>query len=218
MPALALGALDVSLLNLTSAYAALADGGVLATPRLYSKVLDRSGKELAEAPSLQERVASEPAVFVLTNILQGVIERGTGKVVRRFGFELPAAGKTGTTNENRDAWFVGYTGHMVTGVWLGNDDSSPTKKATGSGLPVEIWDRFMRAAHQNVPVVSLPGTNLYVGGGWAQGPTPMAPQPYPQGQPYPQQNGMLPPGNVGAPPARSNNPFTQIFDALFGRR
>ena len=69
--------------------------------------------------------------------------------------ELPgwmAAGKTGTSQDFRDAWFIGYTANLVTGVWLGNDDNSPTKKATGGGLPVEVWTRFMKAAHQGVPV------------------------------------------------------------------
>jgi penicillin-binding protein 1A len=73
--------------------------------------------------------------------------------------ELPgwmAAGKTGTSQDFRDAWFIGYTANLVTGVWLGNDDNSPTKKATGGGLPVEVWTRFMKAAHQGVPVVALP--------------------------------------------------------------
>jgi len=75
--------------------------------------------------------------------------------------ELPgwmAAGKTGTSQDFRDAWFIGYTANLVTGVWLGNDDNSPTRKATGGGLPVEVWTRFMRAAHQGVPVASLPGS------------------------------------------------------------
>jgi penicillin-binding protein 1A len=75
--------------------------------------------------------------------------------------ELPgwmAAGKTGTSQDFRDAWFIGYTANLVTGVWLGNDDSSPTKKATGGGLPVEIWTRFMKAAHQGVPVAPLPAS------------------------------------------------------------
>ena len=67
-----------------------------------------------------------------------------------------AAGKTGTSQDFRDAWFIGYTSNLVTGVWLGNDDNSPTKKATGGGLPVEIWSRFMKAAHQGVPVAALP--------------------------------------------------------------
>ena len=69
-----------------------------------------------------------------------------------------AAGKTGTSQDFRDAWFIGYTANLVTGVWLGNDDNSPTKKATGGGLPVEVWTRFMRTAHQGVPVASLPNS------------------------------------------------------------
>ena len=69
----------------------------------------------------------------------------------------PAAGKTGTSQDFRDAWFIGYTAHLVTGVWLGNDDGTPTKKVTGGALPVEIWSRFMRGAHQGVPVAALPG-------------------------------------------------------------
>ncbi len=75
--------------------------------------------------------------------------------------ELPgwmAAGKTGTSQDFRDAWFIGYTANLVTGVWLGNDDNSPTKKATGGGLPVEIWTRFMKAAHQGVTPVPLPAS------------------------------------------------------------
>jgi penicillin-binding protein 1A len=73
-----------------------------------------------------------------------------------------AAGKTGTSQDFRDAWFIGYTANLVTGVWLGNDDNSPTKKATGGGLPVEVWTRFMKAAHQGVTPAPLPGSQ---GGG-----------------------------------------------------
>jgi penicillin-binding protein 1A len=75
--------------------------------------------------------------------------------------EIPgwmAAGKTGTSQDFRDAWFIGYTAQLVTGVWLGNDDNSPTKKTTGGGLPVEVWTRFMRSAHQGVAVVALPNS------------------------------------------------------------
>ncbi len=75
--------------------------------------------------------------------------------------ELPgwmAAGKTGTSQDFRDAWFIGYTANLVTGVWLGNDDNSPTKKATGGGLPVEVWSRFMKAAHQGISALPLPGS------------------------------------------------------------
>src|SRR5258708_1745538 len=104
----------------------------------------------------------------------------------------PAAGKTGTSQDFRDAWFIGYTANLVTGVWLGNDDNSPTKKATGGGLPVEVWTRFMRTAHQGVPVAALPNaqsggflSNLFQTASQvsaapqpsAQAPVPLAPIP-----------------------------------------
>jgi penicillin-binding protein 1A len=91
-----------------------------------------------------------------------------------------AAGKTGTSQDFRDAWFIGYTANLVTGVWLGNDDNSPTKKVTGGGMPVEIWSRFMRDAHQGVPVANLPAApsgGLFSGlfGGSSDAPSPPAP-------------------------------------------
>jgi penicillin-binding protein 1A len=69
----------------------------------------------------------------------------------------PAAGKTGTSQDFRDAWFIGYTVHLVTGVWLGNDDNAPTKRMTGGGLPVDVWSRFMKTAHLGVAIAELPG-------------------------------------------------------------
>ena len=215
-PSIALGTSEVTPLELVGAYVPFANGGIAAIPHVIEMVRGEKGKTLyARNVSGSGRVIAPEIAGMMNRMMEQTLLTGTARRASIPGWQ--AAGKTGTSQDYRDAWFVGYTGHMVTGVWLGNDDSSPTKKATGSGLPVDIWDRFMRVAHQNVPPVSLPGTNLYVGGGWAQGPTPMAPQPYPQGQSYPQQNGTLPPGNVGAPP-RSDNPITQIFDALFGRR
>jgi len=91
----------------------------------------------------------------------------------------PAAGKTGTSQDFRDAWFIGYTAHLIAGIWLGNDDGSPTKRVTGGSLPVEIWSRFMRGAHQGVPIASLPGAsggNFFSGlFGNGSAPTPPAP-------------------------------------------
>jgi penicillin-binding protein 1A len=88
-------------------------------------------------------------------MMRETLVSGTAQKAQLPGW--PAAGKTGTSQDFRDAWFIGYTGHLVTGVWVGNDDSSPTKKATGGGLPVDIWSRFMRVAHQGVAVAALPG-------------------------------------------------------------
>jgi len=92
---------------------------------------------------------------MMNTMMRETLVSGTG---RNAQLPLwPAAGKTGTSQDYRDAWFIGYTSHLVTGVWLGNDDSSPMKKATGGGLPVEIWSRVMKVAHQGVPVAGLPG-------------------------------------------------------------
>src|SRR5262249_26892534 len=114
----------------------------------------------------------------------------------------PAAGKTGTSQDFRDAWFVGYTAHLVTGVWLGNDDSSPTRKATGGGLPVEIWSRFMKSAHQNVAVAGLPGLSGNSLFGF-----PLPPAPVPAATPPPERPAEIRPG--------LDNWF---LDRLFGRR
>jgi penicillin-binding protein 1A len=97
-----------------------------------------------------------------------------------------AAGKTGTSQDYRDAWFVGYTSHLVAGVWLGNDDSSPTKKVSGANLPVEIWSRFMRDAHKGIPAAPLPS------GVWRD---PVQPMPPPS---------FTPPADV---PMASNQPM-----------
>ena len=89
-------------------------------------------------------------VAMMNTMMQETLLSGTARKAEIPGWM--AAGKTGTSQDFRDAWFIGYTANLVTGVWLGNDDNSPTKKATGGGLPVEVWTRFMRAAHQGVPV------------------------------------------------------------------
>jgi penicillin-binding protein 1A len=94
-------------------------------------------------------------VAMMNTMLQQVIISGSAKKADMPGWQ--PAGKTGTSQDFRDAWFIGYTSHLVTGVWLGNDDNSPTKKATGGGLPVEIWSRFMTAAHQGLKPEPIPG-------------------------------------------------------------
>jgi len=101
-------------------------------------------------------------------MMQETLLTGTARKAEIPGWE--AAGKTGTTQDFRDAWFVGYTGSLVAGVWLGNDDSSPTKRVTGGNLPVDVWSRFMRVALQNAQPVPLPGLSP----GYAPSGTPMA--------------------------------------------
>src|SRR5690606_28403616 len=101
-------------------------------------------------------VVAPPHVAQMNRMLEETLITGTAKRASLPNWR--AAGKTGPSQEFRDAWFVGYTGALAACVWLGNDDASPTKKASGSNLPVAVWNRFMRVAHEKVPVVDLPGS------------------------------------------------------------
>ena len=155
-PSLALGTSEVSLIELTCAYAPFANGGNATMPYVVARVRTRAGKILfTHVPQKLGRIIEPHHVAMMNAMMRETLVSGTAQRAQLPGWA--AAGKTGTSQDFRDAWFVGYTGHLVTGVWLGNDDSSPTKKATGGALPVDIWSRFMKAAHQGVPVASLPG-------------------------------------------------------------
>src|SRR4051794_33398153 len=152
---IALGTSEVSLTELVGAYAPFANGGLGATPHVVTKIRTAEGKVLYARPADQLGRVIEPRhVAMMNTMMQETLLSGTARKAEIPGWT--AAGKTGTSQDYRDAWFIGYTANLVTGVWLGNDDNSPTKKATGGGLPVEVWTRFMRAAHQGVPVASLP--------------------------------------------------------------
>jgi len=153
---LALGTSEVSVLELVGAYAAFANGGIAVTPHVIERVRTANGKLLYERKDDNlGRIIEERYAGMMNAMMQETLLSGTARKAELPGW--PAAGKTGTSQDFRDAWFIGYTGHLVAGVWLGNDDSSPTKKTTGGGIPVEIWSKFMKAAHQGVPVVGLPG-------------------------------------------------------------
>jgi penicillin-binding protein 1B len=143
VPALALGALDSSLLSMTTAFGALANRGVYTGARQFLEVTGSSDKLLAQTEPLEQRIVDEGPVYVLTDILRGVIERGTAAGIRKMGFNRIAAGKTGTSNEARDAWFIGYTPSMVAGVWTGFDDNSPTG-TTGASASAPVWADFMK--------------------------------------------------------------------------
>jgi membrane carboxypeptidase/penicillin-binding protein len=117
-------------------------------------VRDDSGDKLATSELLEERVADDNATYVLTNILQGVLARGTGKGARSAGFTRDAAGKTGTSNDARDAWFVGFTPNLVTGVWVGFDDNSPLG-LTGGAAAAPIWGDFMNCSSSYLPAASF---------------------------------------------------------------
>ena len=147
VPSLALGAGDVTLLSLTSAYGVFANGGWLKPPLVITRVEDRTGKLLfADHPAASQAITEQNA-FLMAQMLTDVVDRGTGYRARQVGFKLPAAGKTGTTNDYRDAWFVGFTPALVAGVWVGFDQ--PTSIMPGgyaAELAAPIWGRFMKDA------------------------------------------------------------------------
>jgi penicillin-binding protein 1A len=182
-PSIALGTSEVSMIELVGAYAPLANGGLGVSPHVVTRIKTLDGKLLyARQPDQPSQVIEPRNVALMNVMMQETLISGTARKAEIPGWV--AAGKTGTSQDFRDAWFIGYTANLVTGVWLGNDDNSPTKKATGGGLPVEVWTRFMRIAHQGVPVASMP-PNVQAGaiGNLAQivsqisPPAPSAPQP-----------------------------------------
>ena len=150
---LALGSGEVTLLSLASAFGAFAAAGQLAEPHLIRRVTTTDGTVLYEAKATVVRAVSPATAFLLTTMLEDVIDHGTGAGVRRLGFRSPAAGKTGTTNDYRDAWFVGYTPSIVTGVWVGYD--RPRTIMPGgyaAQLAVPLWTRFMmKVTHPGEP-------------------------------------------------------------------
>ena len=147
VPSLALGSGEVTLLSLTSAFGAFANQGVLASSSLIRRVTTSDGQVLFEATPSTEPAVSPTTAFLITSMLQDVVNAGTAAQARQIGFRLPAAGKTGTTNDYRDAWFVGYTPRLVTGVWVGYDQPRTIIRGGYAGeLAVPLWARFMMTA------------------------------------------------------------------------
>src|SRR6201996_7293267 len=165
---IALGTSEVSVLELVSAYVPFANGGSAIIPHVVQRVRTLRGKTIYARPTpTLGRVIDPRYVAMMNTMMRETLVSGTARKADLPGW--PAAGKTGTSQDFRDAWFIGYTPHLITGVWLGNDDSSPTRKATGGGLPVEVWSRFMKAALRGTAPAPLPGG---AGSGWL----PLLPQ------------------------------------------
>jgi penicillin-binding protein 1A len=222
-PSLALGTSEVSVLELVAAYAPFANGGDAIVPYVVERVRTAAGKTLyVRTPRILGRIIEPRYVGMMNTMMRETLRIGTARRAQLPGW--PAAGKTGTSQDFRDAWFVGYTAHLITGVWVGNDDSSPTKRATGGGLPVEIWSRVMKVAHQGIAVAALPGISM----GWSSGPqtasavppavpsSPMAVTIRPIGAP-------VPPAPIGGRPTppqqpQNGNIDNWFIDRLFGRR
>ncbi|MEA2941997.1 MAG: penicillin-binding protein, partial [Bradyrhizobium sp.] len=154
---IALGTSEVSLTELVGAYAPFANGGQGVSPHVVNRIRTVEGNKVLYARPADQlgRVIDPRSVAMMNTMMQETLLSGTARKAEIPGWS--AAGKTGTSQDFRDAWFIGYTANLVTGVWLGNDDNSPTKKATGGGLPVDVWTRFMKTAHQGVAVAALPG-------------------------------------------------------------
>jgi penicillin-binding protein 1A len=147
VPSLALGTGELTLFELTSAYGAFANGGLLALPRLITRVEDADGTLLWENPPVSRRVLSPPTAFLISHILSDVLRSGTAANARSYGFKLPAAGKTGTTDDFADTWFIGYTPKVVTGVWFGFDRPERImQRGFAAVVAVPAWAKFMKEA------------------------------------------------------------------------
>ncbi|MEL7182546.1 MAG: transglycosylase domain-containing protein [Pseudomonadota bacterium] len=179
-PALALGVSESTLLEMTGAYAGILNGGTSVTPYGLTALTLRGDRQpLVDHDSgLGERVISDQAARQLVYMMSRVVEGGTGERAK-LPDGRPAAGKTGTTQAARDAWFIGFTGDYVAGVWMGYDDNTPLTGVTGGGLPAEIWRETMARVHEGLPIKPLPMI------------TPEPPRPAPQvaqqRQPQPQR-------------------------------
>ena len=153
---LALGTEEVTLSELILSYAPLANGGARPEPRTIIRIYDRYRNNWTEIPAVSNPVLSPAIAYITTSMLKDVLVYGTAKSLYGFSQERPAAGKTGTTDDYRDAWFIGYTPQLITGVWAGYDKPKPLGRGfTGGAICAPIWERFMRQALANKPAVEF---------------------------------------------------------------
>ncbi len=161
-PSMVLGAADVSPMEVAQAYAVLANQGLRARPLAVRSVIDHQGQIIERNPVEIERAISPQVAYLVTHLMEGVIDHGTGEGARELGFKRPAAGKTGTTNDNRDAWFAGFTPDLLAVVWVGFDEQRPLG-LTGAQAALPIWTEFMKQATAGTPVshfIPPPGVRL----------------------------------------------------------
>ena len=155
-PSLALGTSEVTLLEMTTAFTPFANGGRAVLPYVVTRITTRDGKVIYERKgSGLGVVVADADVGAMNLMMREVVRSGTGKRARIEGQDI--AGKTGTSQDYRDAWFVGYSPYLVCGVWVGNDDNRPTRNVTGGALPTDIWKDVMGPAHKGVEFAALPG-------------------------------------------------------------
>lgn len=190
-PALALGASESTLLEMTGAYAGILNGGSSVTPYglIDLRLMGENEPLMGTGGGIGERVVQEAAARQLVYMMEKVVSEGTGQRARFDGWQL--AGKTGTTQAARDAWFIGFSADYVAGVWMGYDDNTPLKGVTGGGLPAEIWREAMRRIHEGLPVKALP-----------------------MQAPLPQKGGLAPEQPQSRAPARQRQPVSVIDRVL----
>ena len=160
-PSMALGAVEVSPLEMAQAYAPFANGGMFAKGYGIERIRTAAGRVLYDhgVDQGQRRpVIGQPALSYMIRMMRQVIESGTGTRAQVAGYDL--AGKSGTTSDYRDAWFIGYTGGFVTAVWVGRDDNTPMRKVTGGGAPAGIWRDYMAAALPRLKTQPIPGGDV----------------------------------------------------------
>lgn len=156
VPALAIGACEATPIEMTSAYSAFANHGIRALPYFIEKIVDKNGRVIESHTPEEEEVLSAPTAFLMCSLLQSVVCCGTGAGVGRLGFNHPAAGKTGTTNDYSDAWFVGFTPFIACGVWTGVDERrSLGVGATGGRASLPVWVRTMIPLHEHLPRIGF---------------------------------------------------------------
>jgi penicillin-binding protein 1A len=197
VPSLALGTSGVKPIEMAAGYAAFANGGYVAPAYAITEIKGRNGKVYyrRKTPAPQ-RVMSPDNAAMMTQMMRETVISGTGRAARLT--ERPTAGKTGTTQDFHDAWFVGFTADYVTAVWIGNDDNAPMKHATGGGLPAHIFKTFMEDAESGLPVRPLAATPLLTA---AATPTPRA----------------VAVSMDDSPPSEDKrDAFDRIIDSLFG--
>jgi penicillin-binding protein 1A len=152
---IALGSSGVSLLELTNAYSVFANQGFLIEPVFITRIEDRDGNVIEETVPERTKVIEKTTAYIMTHLMEGAVRYGTGWRAKALG--RPAAGKTGTSNDLVDAWFMGYTQELITGVWVGFDEEAPLGKSeTGSRAASPIWVSFMKQVLDGVPVKVFP--------------------------------------------------------------
>ena len=221
---IALGTSEVTLMELTGAFVPFANGGYKPQLRLISHIEDTEGKTLYDFGEITANRVVEPDIVGMMNaMLEQTVKNGTAK---RAAIDRPAAGKTGTSQDFRDAWFIGYTTDYVTGIWFGNDDGHPMKKISGGSLPVQAWKSYMTVAEKSLPVSMLPGNydleNALPGGSdILPGSDQPSSEPYPPAPAEPNNNDDYwtprPQADVGGQPQSVPQKKRSFFDFLRGR-